>query len=302
MVARGATRLQRRPRVRPPRSYPPRPQLWSEAKAIDVAVGAADPGAGCHLRPAPAHAAVAPAWPAAPTRLPLTRTVRAADGSGLSTCGHPWLPRAPGRRPRGAAQAPRILRLTPRVPRGGTLRMAACAPPRALSSRRRTDFHAHPACRRPPGRGAHHRPLLGPAAALAHGGEDHGHEQTCCGRHDGSAARRRPLGPIRAGRDPERTLARHLPRPLRHQRARPWRQDRDDNRRRGDNQAEPTPDGTYKVASAKFAGSGPLELVFDIKAKRATISWSARSTCRTKAAALWRARPRADRLLGGSPA
>src|SRR3954451_6046699 len=31
--------------------------------------------------------------------------------------------------------------------------------------------------------------------------------------------------------------------------------------------AEPSPGETYKVGSAKFAGSGPLELVFDIKAK-----------------------------------
>jgi cobalt-zinc-cadmium efflux system membrane fusion protein len=32
-------------------------------------------------------------------------------------------------------------------------------------------------------------------------------------------------------------------------------------------EAEPVPNGTYKIASAKFAGSGPLELIFDIKAK-----------------------------------
>src|SRR4051812_1503869 len=31
--------------------------------------------------------------------------------------------------------------------------------------------------------------------------------------------------------------------------------------------AEPSPDGTYKVASAKFGSSAPLELVFDVKAK-----------------------------------
>ncbi|HKH29290.1 MAG TPA: HlyD family efflux transporter periplasmic adaptor subunit, partial [Sphingomicrobium sp.] len=109
--------------------------------------------------------------------------------------------------------------------------------------------------------------LVGPTMAFAHGGEDHS--------HDKPAAAVTTAQPRVAAQSEQYELVGIL--------RGPWLDiylDRFSTNEPvpgakvavtigGDEEteAEPAPNGTYKIASATFAGSGPLELIFDIKAK-----------------------------------
>jgi hypothetical protein len=108
--------------------------------------------------------------------------------------------------------------------------------------------------------------LLGSAAALAHGGEDHSHDKPAA-----TVTTTQPRVSIHSEQYELVGVLRG-----------PWLDVYLDHfgsnepvtgakiaATIGDKEttAEPSPDGTYKVASAKFGGSGPLELVFAVTAR-----------------------------------